>query len=54
LAPSSVARYRTGQVSLDLPVLALDGGLLNLQVGEDLRLDQELVGNAVRLPEISG
>ena len=36
------------------PALALHSSLLNLQVGEDLRLDQELVGNAVRLPEISG
>jgi hypothetical protein len=37
------------QVSLDLPALALDGGLLDLQVGEDLRLNRELVGKAVAL-----
>jgi hypothetical protein len=37
------------KVGLDLPALALDGGLFNFQVGKGLRLDRELVGKAVAL-----
>jgi hypothetical protein len=37
------------QVSLDLPALAIYGGLLDLQVGKGLRLDRELVSKAVAL-----
>jgi len=48
--PSRVARYFTGPRSAST-VLAftLDGGLLDLQVGEGHRLDRELVGEAVAL-----
>jgi hypothetical protein len=37
------------KIGLDGAALALDGGLLDLQVGEGLRLDRELVGKAVAL-----
>jgi hypothetical protein len=37
------------QVSLDLPALALDRGLLDRQVGKGLRLNRKLVGKAVAL-----
>jgi hypothetical protein len=37
------------EIALDGAALALDGGLLDLQIGEDLRLDRELVGKAVTL-----
>ncbi len=37
------------QVRLDLAPLALHSGLLDLQVGEGLRLDRELVREAVAL-----
>jgi len=37
------------EAGLDLPPLALEGGLLDLQVGEGLRLYRELVGEAVAL-----
>jgi hypothetical protein len=38
--------HRT-KIGLDLPALALDGGLLDLQIGEGLRLDREPLGKAV-------
>jgi len=37
------------QIGLDSAALALDGGLLDLQVGEDLRLNRDLVGKVVAL-----
>ena len=40
--------HRT-QVGLCHPPIAVDLGLLDLQVGEDLRLDRKLVGKAVAL-----
>jgi hypothetical protein len=48
--PSRVARYFTGPRSAST-VLAftLDGGLLDLQVGEGHRLDRKLAGKAVAL-----
>jgi hypothetical protein len=47
-APSSVSQIpHLAKIGLDLPPLAHYGGLLDLQVGEDLRFDRELVGKAV-------
>jgi hypothetical protein len=37
------------KIGLDGAPLALDGGLLDLQVGKGLRLDRELVGKVVAL-----
>ena len=48
--PINVARYRTGpEIGVDGAPLALDGGLLDLQVGEGHRLDRKLAGKAVAL-----
>jgi hypothetical protein len=48
-APSSVAKSHRAQVGLDGAAPALHNGLLDLQVGGGLRLDRELVGEAVAL-----
>jgi hypothetical protein len=48
-APTSVAKYRTGPSGLDGAAPALHNGLLDLQVSGGLRLDRELVGEAVAL-----
>jgi hypothetical protein len=37
------------EAGLDLPPLALEGGLLDLQVGEGLRLDPEHIGKTIAL-----
>jgi hypothetical protein len=55
--PSSVSQIpHLAKVGLDLRALACYGGLLDFQVGEDLRFDRELVGKAVAfgLPAVGG
>jgi hypothetical protein len=49
--PICVARSRThrAKISLDGTALSLHNGLIDLQVGEGLRLDREPVGEAVAL-----
>jgi hypothetical protein len=44
--------FHPAKVGFDDAALALDGRLLDLQVGEGLRLDREPVGEAVNAPTV--
>jgi len=49
LAEQNGEIFHRTKISLDGATLAFNGGLPNFQVGEDLRLDRELVGKVVAL-----